>query len=43
MHMNLFSDDYFNFFSAKTEKNKNELNLVNLDGLEDLKRQALGT
>ena len=41
--MNLFSEDYFNFLGAKTEKNKNELNLINLDGLEDLKRQALGS
>ena len=29
--------------SAKTEINKNELNLINLDGLEALKRQICGT
>ena len=36
----LFFDHYFNFLSAKTEINKNELNLI--DGLEDLKRRICG-
>ena len=43
MHMNLFFDHYFNFLSAKTKTNKNELNLINLDGLEAFKRQTPGT
>ena len=43
MHMNLFFDHYFNFLGAKTEINKNELNLINLYRLEALKRQLLGT
>ena len=36
--VDLFFDHYFNFLSTKTEINKNELNLMNLDGLEALKR-----
>ena len=40
--MNLFFDHYFNVLGAKTEINKNLLNLVNLDGLV-LKRQKYGT
>ena len=39
MHIDL----YFNFLGAKTEINKNELSLINLDGLEALKRQLLST
>ena len=42
IHMNLFFDHYFNFLSAKTKINKNELNLINLDGLEALERQSPG-
>ena len=41
--MNLFFDHYFNFLSAKTKIKKNELNLINLNGLEALKRQTPGT
>ena len=41
--LDLFFDHYFNFLSAKTEINKTELNLINLDGLEALKRQICGT
>ena len=37
MCVDLFFDHYFNSLSVKTEINKNELNLVNLDGLEALK------
>ena len=43
MHMDLFFDHYFNFLGAKTKINKNLLNLINLDGLEALKRQTPGT
>ena len=43
MHMNLFSDHYFNFLSAKTKINKSVLNLINLDGLEAFKRQKPST
>ena len=43
MHMNLFFDNFFNVLGAKTEINKSELNLINLDGLEAVKRQLLGT
>ena len=43
MDLDLFFDNYFNFVNAKTEINKNELNLIYLDGLEALKRQSLGT
>ena len=42
MDMDLFFDHYFNFLSAKTGINKDELNLINLGGLEALKRQLLG-
>ena len=41
--MDLFFDHYFNFLSAKTKINKIKLNLINLDGLEALKRQIYGT
>ena len=43
IHMDLFFDHFFNFLGAKTEINKSELSLINLDGLEVLKRQLLGT
>ena len=43
MHMDLFFDNYFNFLGVKTKINKNLLNLINLDGLEALKRQTPGT
>ena len=43
MHMDLFFDHYFNFLGVKTTINKNLLNLINLDGLEALKRQTPGT
>ena len=43
MHINLFFDHYFNFLIAKTKIKKNELNLINLDGLEALKRQTPST
>ena len=43
MHINLFFDQYFNFFSTKNKTNKNVLNLINLDGLEAFRRQILGT
>ena len=43
MHMDLLFDHYFKFLSAKTKINKNKLNLINLDGLEALKRQTSGT
>ena len=38
MHMDLFCDHYFNFLSLKTEVNKHEIDLINLDGLQALKR-----
>ena len=41
MHVDLFFDLYFNFVSVKTEMNKNDnkrLNLINLEGLDALKR-----
>ena len=41
--MNLLFDHYFNVLNAKTEVNKNLLNLVNLDWLEAFKRQRPGT
>ena len=41
MDLDLFFDHYFKFLSAKTEVNKNELNLVNLGGLETLKDNYL--
>ena len=41
MDLDLFFDHYFKFLSAKTEINKNELNLVNLGGLETLKDNYL--
>ena len=43
IHVDLFFDHYFNFLSAKTEINKRELNLINLDGLEALGRQICST
>ena len=43
MHMNLFFDHFFNFLSAKTKINKNVVNLINLDGLEAVKRQKYDT
>ena len=43
MSLNLFFDHYFNFLSAKTKIKKKELNLINLDGLEALKRETPGT
>ena len=43
IHVDLFFDHYFNFLIAKTELNKNELKLINLDVLEALKRQICGT
>ena len=45
LHKILQSDFFYfglkrlNFLSAKIEINKSELNLINLDGLEALKRQ----
>ena len=39
MNVDVFFDLYFNFLSTKTEKYKNEFNLINLDGLEAVKRQ----
>ena len=41
MDLDLSFDHYFKFLSAKTEINKNELNLVNLGGLETLKDNYL--
>ena len=41
MDLDLFFDHYFKFLSAKTEINKNELNLVNLGRLETLKDNYL--
>ena len=41
--MDLFFDHYVNFLRAKTKINKNELNLINLDGLDAFKRQTPGT
>ena len=41
--MDQFFDHYFNFLGVKTTINKNLLNLINLDGLGALKRQAPGT
>ena len=43
VHMDLCFDHYFNFLTAKTKTNKNEFHLINLDGLEALKRQTPGT
>ena len=43
MNVDQFFDHYFNFLSTKTEIYKNEFNLINLDGLEVLKRQIPGT
>ena len=40
MNVDLFFDHYFNFFSTKTKIYKNKFNLINLDRLEALKRQA---
>ena len=37
MHVDLFFDHYFNFLRVKNEINKNEINLINLHGLEALK------
>ena len=42
MQLDLFFDHYFNFLSTKTEIYENEFNLINLDGLEVLKRQIPG-
>ena len=42
MNVGLFFDHYFKYLSVKTKINKNELNLINLDGLEALKRQSPG-
>ena len=42
-NVDLFFDHCFIFFNAKTEINKDELNLINLDGLDALKRQICGT
>ena len=41
--MDLFCDHYFNFLSLKTEVNKHEIDLINLNGLQALKRQITGT
>ena len=38
-----FFDHFFNFLSAKTKINKNVVNLINLDGLEAVKRQKYDT
>ena len=43
IHVDLVFAHYFNFLSAKVEINKSELNLINLDGLEALKRQISST
>ena len=40
MNVDLFFDHYFNFLSTKTKIYKNKFNLINLDRLEALKRQA---
>ena len=44
MNVDLFFDHYFlTFLSIKIEIYKNEFNLINLDGLEALKRQITAT
>ena len=46
MHVDLFFDLYFNFLSVKTEinkKNNKRLNLINLEGLDALKKQKYET
>ena len=42
MNVDLFFDHYFNFLSTNTKTFKNKFNLINLDRLEALKRQAPG-
>ena len=42
MNMDLFFDHYFKFLRTKTEIYKSDFNLINLDGLEALKRQIPG-
>ena len=42
MNVDLFFDHYFKFLRTKTEIYKSDFNLINLDGLEGLKRQILG-
>ena len=43
MHADLFSNNYFNFLSVKTDINKNGLNLINLEESKALKRHILAT
>ena len=43
MNVDVFFDHYFNFLSTKTEIYKNKFNLINLDGLEVIKRQITVT
>ena len=43
MNVDPFFYLYFNFLSTKTKVYKNEFNLINLDGLEALKRQIIVT
>ena len=43
MNVDLFFGHYFNFLSTKTKIYKYKFNFINLDRLEALKRQALGS
>ena len=42
INVDLFFDHYFKFLRIKTEIYKSDFNLINLDGLEALKRQIPG-
>ena len=42
MNVDLFFNLYFKFLRTKTEIYKSDFNLINLDGLEALKRQITG-
>ena len=43
MNADLFFDHYFKFLRTKIEIYKSDFNLINLDGLEAIKRQIPGT
>ena len=42
MNVDLFFNLYFKFLRTKTEIYKSDFNLINLDGLEAVKRQIPG-
>ena len=43
MHVDLFFDQYFDFLNVKTKAIENELNSINVDRSEAIKRQITDT